>query len=328
MINKTIAALIPFLLIIASCSPRADNTEEKLQAGTAGLELEFIKQGIPKQITEQNQLYGMIELRNKGYYDINDALLVLSLEKDLLEIDSWDMPETFRKNSDNTVSFSLKGKSLSNSNGEKQVVTAVINSREIDETRNKIESIISAAACYPYSTVFSGTICIDTDPNNLRIAEKTCETRDILASSQGAPVAITRIEQKVLPGSSSSNIRLQFTVYAENKGRGIIIDPYRYKEICLGKNIRKQDYNSLIMESFEFSGYMYEYGEDYEIDCIPNPMKETKDSYYTKCTLKEISSIPKSRLTFETPLVIQLSYGYSTTETHEISILNNEQEII
>lgn len=324
-----VSLLILVLLSINGCGNRSrrDNTEVKLQSGTKGLTLEFMK-NFPEEVVEEGRLYASFELRNEGFFDIKQGILVLSLEKDFMEIDSWELPETFKSNSDNTITFDLNGKTISNIMGEKQVASAVIKTKKIDDTRNKIESMIVVNACYPYATILSETICIDTDPNELRIVQKTCKVKDITSSSQGAPVAITKVEQKIIPGSDKDNVGLQFTILAENKDDGLIIDQNKYKDICIGRGSSKEDYNKLILKSLKFSDFVYRYGQESDLECEPNPLKETREGYFTRCTLKEENSIPKTQPTFETPIVIELSYGYKTTESEEIDIINSEPEFI
>ena len=182
-------------------------------------------------------------------------------------------------------------------------------------------------ACYPYSTVFSETICIDTDPNELSVAQKTCTTKDITSSGQGAPIAITKVEQKIVPANSVDKVKLQLTIHAKNKGDGIIINPDKYSDICTGGRMGEEDYNQIRIKSVKFSGYEYEYGSSghSEIVCEPNPMKKNKEDYYTRCSLTNDNGIDKSKLTFETNLVIELEYGYKQTISKEIEIMNNEQ---
>lgn len=317
--------LMVSLLVLSSCGKGTGRVENvKFQTGTKGLSIDFLEKGRSKQVFEEGTMYATFELRNEGFSDISQGILVPSLEKDFIELDSWELPREFRTEGDFVI-FNLKGKSLSYAKGEKDIVSAILKAKRIDDTRNKIESRIILNACYAYATIFTETICIDTDPNELGIAEKTCKAQDITSSGQGAPVAITKVEQKILPGTSKDNVRLQLTIFVENKDDGMIIDSDRYKDICLGRSAGKDDYNVVKLKSLKFS--YYEYGENSDFECTPNPLKETKNGYYTQCILKEGSAIEKSKVTFQTPLVIELEYGYKTTLSEKIEILNKEQDV-
>jgi hypothetical protein len=314
--------IILICLLFISCNNNRNNIgDTKLQKGIDGLTVEFMK-NMPKEVYEEGKIYSTFEMRNGGFFDIDEGILVPSIEKDLVEIDSWDLPSSFRKENTESILFDLKGKSLVNTRGEKQVGSIVLKARQIDDTRNKIESRIILNTCYPYLTIMSETICIDTDPNNLAVAKKTCKTKDITSSGQGAPIAITKIEQKTVPSDSKDSVVVQFTIYAENKGKGVIISKDRYKEVCQGKSLKKEDYNTIELKDLKFSDYSY---EDDDFDCHPIPLREQDGKYYTRCTLKEENSISKNKLTFETPIVVELAYGYKTALSEEIEILSMDQ---
>ena len=252
MKNRSILViLIAFVCIfIVSCGKGSQGdgrTDIELQSGTDGLTFEFMD-GFPEEVFEEGRIYATFELRNEGVYDIEDGIVVLSLEKDFLNIDSWELPELFKQDSDEIVSFEeLKGKSLSNTRGEKQVISAILRAKEVDETRNKIESRVILNACYQYNTILSETICIDTDPNDLKAAQKTCKAKDISSSGQGAPIVITNVEQEIVPADYSDRVKVQFTIHAKNKGDGLIIDNDRYKEVCAGDGIKEEDYLSTLI---------------------------------------------------------------------------------
>lgn len=325
MRSSIIFSMVLIILFLTACGSNSGDTrlDTKLQTGTKGLAIDLMKQGFQNEVYEEGKLYAAFELRNEGYYDIIRGILVPSLETDLMGIESYELPRAFRSSNDNIITFNLKGKTLIDPKGEKQVIRAVIKTRKIDDTRNKIVSNIIMTACYPYKTIFSGTLCIDTDPENVKIAKKTCSAKDITADSQGAPIAITKIQEKILPGSSPDNIRVELQITAENKDTGILIDPARYSDICLGKNSNTSDYNAIKVNYIEFSDYSYKDGEKSQLECSPNPMRKTDGGYFTRCTITESNSISKSRLTFDTPLIIELEYGYKSSVIAEVSILSN-----
>jgi hypothetical protein len=304
-----------------------DVTGVKLLTGTKGLTMTFLKTGFQKEVQEGGPFYITLELKNEGYFNIEKGIIVPSIEKDYVEITIWDLKEGFSETGQSQVMFDLEGKSLSNQRGEKGVVSASMKAKEIEESRNKIKSRIIFNACYPYATIFSDTMCVDTDPNNLRVAKKTCTAKDLTSSGQGAPVAITKVEQKIIPAESEQGIRMQFKIYAENKGDGQVINYYNYKEVCTGKSSKSDDYNVVLLNSIRFSDYEFTQGKGTGLECYPNPMREVKGSYFTQCTITAGNAIPKDRLTFETPLVIELAYGYKNIAAEEIEIFNKEPGI-
>jgi len=306
-------------LFLLSCSGNSSNVGQiTLQTGTDGLNMQIVKKGFTKEVSEGERIFVTLEMRNEGFSDITNGKLLLTLEPDFMELESWDLPEEFRTDFGNSVSFNLKGKTLAIPRGELQVVRAIIQTKDVDSTLKKVDSRFIINACYAYSTILSKTICIDTDPFGLGVAKKSCDAKDISLSSQGAPIAIKKIEQKVLPGNNKDEVRLEFSIYADNVGEGTIIDRNRYSQICSGQELVTEDFNSISLDRVQFSGY--EYSQDFQdMDCT-NPMIKTKDGYYSRCVMKD--GIPKSKLTFETPLIVQLSYGYKQIISEDVSILD------
>ena len=311
------------LLITISCGDNGGNVDTKLQKGTDGLVMKFMK-NIPKQVYEKDKLYLNFEISNQGYTDIKEGILLPLIERDFIQIDSWELSSDLSADSENTVKFDLDGKSLSSTRGEKKVITLMLNAKEIEDTRNKQKTNIVISACYPYSSVLSDTICIDTDPNDLTVAKKTCKVKDVTSAGQGGPVVINKIEEKILPGDSKDSVRVQFIIHAINKGDGILIDYDKYRDICIGRNPEKEDYNSIKIKGLRFSDYAY---EDGDFECEPNPLKEVKGEYIARCVLKAENSIPKSMLTFQTPIVLELIYGYKTAISEEVEILNRNEQL-
>ena len=247
-----VAGLLILISIISGCSSGNNNsTDVKLQTGTKGLTLEFL-QGFPEQVGEEENFFAGVEIRNEGFSDIKNGKLIATLEQDFLNIMSWELPSTAHSTYDNVISYDLKGKTISNTRGDRQIIRAVINAKKIDDTRNKMRSNVVFTACYPYSTVLSDVICIDTDPNNLGVAEKSCEAKEVTGESQGAPIAITKIEYRIIPGGNSDEVGMEFGIYAQNKGDGLLINRERYEDICLGHGIEKEDYNVVTLKRLSF----------------------------------------------------------------------------
>ena len=198
MNKKNLAIILISIIVLTGCgsSPKDTLDDIEFHKGTKGLVVEFTKNTLD-EVVEEGRIYATLELKNIGASDIKEGILVPSVEQDYVEIDSWKIPDNFRTARDNVLLFNLKGKSLSLQKGEKQIVSAIINTKKIEDTRNKIESTLVFNMCYPYSTILSETICIDTDPEGLSVAKKTCESKDITTmGGQGAPISITKVEQK------------------------------------------------------------------------------------------------------------------------------------
>ena len=75
---------------------------------------------------------------------------------------------------------------------------------------------ILATVCYPYATKASPTVCVDPQPFDDK-QEKVCNIGSQILSTQGAPVAVTKIEQEASTG------KIQFKIHVKNVGGGDVI---------------------------------------------------------------------------------------------------------
>jgi len=82
------------------------------------------------------------------------------------------------------------------------------------------------------------------------------------------------------------------------------------------------------LSRLSFSDYDYIPGVENDFECSPEPMRKTKSGYYVRCVLSDENSIPKSKLTFESPIVIELDYGYKTTISNVIEIMGEDPGFI
>ncbi len=81
---------------------------------------------------------------------------------------------------------------------------------------DKYEPTILVTACYPYFTHAAPSVCIDPFPFDTR-QEKVCNIGGKTLEPQGAPVAITKIEQEASKG------KIRFKITIENVGKGDVI---------------------------------------------------------------------------------------------------------
>ena len=84
---------------------------------------------------------------------------------------------------------------------------------------DKYSPEILVTACYRYKTIADPKVCIDPNPFRAVQERKVCEVRDqSLGGGQGAPVAVTKIEEQV--GSD----KIHFRIFIQNVGDGEVIE--------------------------------------------------------------------------------------------------------
>ncbi|MBS3098213.1 hypothetical protein J4209_05455 [Candidatus Woesearchaeota archaeon] len=306
------------LLFLIGCKGGTQGpiTTVDIYKGVDGLKMNFLKNAPSDEVFENSVMPVYIELRNEGAYNIVMGYLTVSLEEDYMEITNWPIKKPITGIvSDNQLVFDLKGKSKVSIEGEQGIVSLTANTKAIDELSEKHTSTILASACYEYETKLSQTVCIDTDVYNLRETEKACEVKDISLTSQGAPVAITKIETEMLPHQDVAKIRPHFVIYVRNKGNGEVIDRGYVAEACSSAKISKDKYNVVAITAFL---------SNKQLDCDVTEsdmigylkLKDKEDTI--RCVLEE--GIEEREGTYSTPLNIELDYGYTVSIAKDIEI--------
>jgi len=339
--NKLIGFLA--IIILIGCNTKDGNTEGILTSkdfykGTSSLKMEFLPNSPPKEIYEESEFILGISLGNDGAYDIKEGILTLGVESDYIRLPELDKAEKWRTDIDNSVQidsnklgFGLKGKDIYTPMGEQGNIFLALEAKKLASQSQALKSNIAATACYTYKTTAVSTVCIDTDITNTHFGEKGCVVKDIAMDSQGAPVAVTAINYKMLPRGPNF-VKPEFIITIENKGNGEVIYPDdRIISALCGKgempsDIREQQliFNVVIMKVFLSRGI------DRPLKCSPS----SSDGYTSLIRLKEGKGIARCTLeegvdaregTFTTPLQIVVDYGYTSTISQEVLIKKPEK---
>ncbi len=170
---------------------------------------------------------------------------------------------------------------------------------------------------YRYKTFASPLVCIDSDPGSTSVREKVCDVGQynvIPTASQGAPVAVSRVETEAARNS------LIVRIFVDNVGGGRVIplvgstgtldftdDPnngYRYSSL-----------NKVLINDVKISGV------GSAATCTPGKTEfidVDRGRGYILCRF-DLTSLG-SRV-YETPLEIELEYGYQTSIRKDIEVL-------
>jgi hypothetical protein len=137
-------------------------------------------------------------------------------------------------------------------------------------------------------------VCID--PNPYSGQEKVCIPQTVSLSSQGAPVAVTRIEQE------STRQKIFFTIHVQDLGNGQVYSLFSL-DACnpyYGERVNPAD-KDIVEIAFVSVG-------DQRLDCNTHRLRLNNGYGVFTCTYdveyKEATSA------YKTPLYIHLLYGY------------------
>ena len=198
------------------------------------------------------------------------------------------------------VAEELEGKSPYNQDGGYSAVEFEMDVGELPDGMPFYNPTIIVTASYLYKTIANPIICIDPEPRSTRVRDKVCDIQSTISvGSQGAPIAITKVEEDV----TSSDFL--FKIYIDNVGKGLVI-----QESDIDENPNEgydwRDMNKIRIEEVAV-------GNIRMTECRPTIGRDIQlidGKGYIFCRFDKSFAGGKA---YETALNIKLSYGYTTS---------------
>ncbi|MFH0870795.1 MAG: hypothetical protein V1866_07110 [archaeon] len=164
--------------------------------------------------------------------------------------------------------------------------------------------------CYVYSSYAAPVVCIDPAPFSEN--DKVCTPKPYTGTSgQGAPVAVTYIEQENTPRQAV------FKIFVKNTGGGKVYDPGRLYKCSpySPARVTAEDLNVVIVGDVRVSG------DPMRLKCTPNDYIRL-DPKTGEGLVTCVYDIPFSGLksAYQAPLVVELWYGYSKSMEKKVTI--------
>jgi len=307
------------LLILASgfqCTPKNSSSSSSGKSytvsGTDGLTLAFVAQNPQDRFSIgdlEEPISIIFELRNKGSWPQTDGENILSQGK--IYVSGFD---------DNIIVMNEKSKILNRDVLRGASQFSPEGGFDMPEFKgairagnlviDKYEPIILGTACFPYATKASPSICVDPHPFDTT-RKKVCQVGAISLTSQGAPIAVTKVEQE------SSSSKTQFKITIKNVGGGDILrlskldacDPYG------GTELKRSDFDKVELSRVSVGTTDLRCGPFIEA----NEIRLFNNEGFIICTM-EASEYQGANSAYQTPLNIELRYGYRKTVSKPIKI--------
>ena len=321
--------ILIFVIIIIGCTPNqssAKTNEVNVFVGTEGLAAEFAKTAPPLKVFEDSSFPILLRVRNKGAYSIEKdnpnklslrGVLTISREKDYVK--TLKLEENSRvygsASDDSKAYFFVDGKTTINPQGDEIIASFNAKTGKLEPQSEVKPSTITATLCYPYQTILSTTVCIDPDVVGVRPGKKVCTVKEqIFNSGQGAPIAVTKIEPQMIP--AENEIKPQFLIFVENKGKGNPVNLVGYDDACSKSDYKKDLWNIATVKVYKAGK---EADPESQLTCTPS-LKNSEGAIdtgllrfvdnkdFVRCTFK--NGIPKNSEAFTSPLKVVIDYGY------------------
>lgn len=319
--------LLIALLSLSSCNGTNNGsgvTTTNYYSGIGGLEFKFLDQAPQAEVYENSRFVVGFMVENVGASDVTEMNYgILSIGFDPFYIDASEITSANDvQGGSNSVVFSgiqLVGRSQLNPSGSSTFISFPgFKTRPIMGQIESPSTQLLASLCYPYTTSFSGFVCVDHSLAGQDLRQQVCYQKTLDLSDQGAPVAITRINvenQPVTSGGESVAVRPVFTIHVQNKGTGSVLSPIvgsaNLDRVCSFQDITRQDFNMVNIEATLSAST--------SLTCTPNPIKLINDVGISRCEVNDEDLIIGSH-NYETPLNVKLSYVYQSAISKKIEI--------
>ena len=307
--------LIVSLLLVSSCSrvPGGERPSEtaalakEVQSGTQGVELEFVRNTPPNTIYDQNELISLVEVRNRGNYDLQPQDCVLQITGFDPSIIRGDF--NFVRSCTDGIGGALEGKKLYNVEGGFNQVEFRSTSVSLPEGVFEYSPQLNYLACYVYRTRANPLVCVDPLLYQVTAEQRTCTPNDVsMGGGQGGPVGISYV------GVDMVGSKAIFEINVVNFGSGRVISR--------DADIRNCGQSSLSYTDLDKVYYNVEMNSGGKIDCKP------RDGYVrlVNGNGKMVCSFNvNGGSAYETPLMIELDYGYVESYTKNINIIRTPE---
>ena len=296
----TFGILCCMLLLVTGCSLLSSGGGLSIISpyqGKEGITAAFLNNAPRAEQYEGNDLFVSVKLENKGAASVQNGILVLGTDNGYMH--SFDAERT---------TFSLKGKRETKIwTGEQMSEFFTGKLAELSTYQEQHESTVSIKLCYPYYSLVQTDICIDTDVFGLYGKRKACSAKELTFKDQGAPVAITKIENEIIP-MKDNKVKLMMKIYYTNLGSGRVVSQESYATFCDSTKVPKSTDFGILAAEVQLSGAT--------IQCIGTPEILADNQGSLTCTSEPMQAVPP----YKTALKVQLNYGYVLVEKKSFTI--------
>ncbi len=294
--HKSLLIMLIAFLLIYGCVGPIGRTEGKLnndyRSGKEGIELSFLPDSPAQKIYELTNANIQLKLENRGAYDDPEGFVVLSgFDPEIIKITETkkSLPSPFA------------GKSQYLPKGTMEILRFDESGKIELPYSDSYKPTLMASACYKYKTIATPTVCIMPKAEYL-VKEPVCRPGTTTMSSQGAPVAVTKVEEELMLD------KVNFIITIENIGNGYVFDESKIDSCPFSLSYKDMD---IVELKAKINGLG-------EAECTPsNKIRLVDGTGTVYCNF--VTRDPKS--VYSTSLYIELSYGYYSTIKKQIEIV-------
>ena len=211
--------------------------------------------------------------------------------------------------------FMLAGDTYDFPGGQSSYITYNGKLLEWPPGSDQITQHLQMTTCYQYTTFADPMVCIDPDPNS--DVRKVCTPKSkTWSGGNGAPVAITSIEQENTPR------KIIFRINVKNIGRGTVYDPGKLEKCSpyYPGRVTPEDLNIVYLGDVRIGQTGLRTSAHGGMSCYPEVIRLDPNTKSGSVTCTYPIEFTQLKSAYETPLVVELWYGYSETEKRNIAV--------
>lgn len=302
-------------LLLTACQSKVNAGEKPLdtaaalravQTGTQGIEIELLSNYPPNTIYDENELVAIVEVKNKGNYDLDQTdcfIQVTGFDPNIIK-GGFHMPRSCAENIG-----TLEGKDVYNTEGGFNQIEFTSPSVNLPLKVFEYNPILNFVSCYNYHTTANPEVCVDPQFYQVTSEQKTCIPQDVsTGGGQGAPVGISYV------GVDMIGEKAIFEINVINQGGGRVLSPFANIQNCGQASLDYQDLDKVVYRVQLSGGSL--------IDCKPRDGTIRLNNNQGKIVCSFRINSPSA---FKTPLMIDLDYGYINSFQKSIKIVRTPE---
>ncbi len=306
MVNNKMMVALAFSLIalmLTGCGFQSGTDGPPVSAeftatGTEGIVMKFLPDQPPSKVYTGSPINFIVELRNRGTHDVQNGMFYLTgFDPGIIT----GMP--LYKDLEGT----LEGKSQYNPEGGYTTLEFASSTITLPSAMPNYKPTFMLTACYNYRTAATPLVCVDSNPLDTS-SDKACRVQKVYSTgSQGAPVSVQSIESEARPNGMYFRIHVANTAGGTDQASGTVFDTGAMGS-CPG-GLQYTDLN-IVTYTISISSSV--------LDCNPkSPLRLVNNKGTIFC-----SYIPSALPAYQTPLEIELNYGYKSSTSKVVNIEN------
>ncbi len=304
------ALVVLILILVVSCGSRPAAGDKPLDTEAALLAASTGTQGVvtslqsnypPNLIYDSNELIALVEVANKGNFDLEPQYCFVEITGFDSSIIGGDFSRP--KSCASTMRI-LEGKNVYNTEGTSNQLEFRSQSINLPDGVPVYSPKLNILTCYYYRTKASPSVCIDPAFFQVTSEQKSCQPANvIMGSGQGGPVGVSYV------GVNMAGSKAIFEINVKNFGTGRVLSPDSDIMYCGQDTLQYEDLDRVYYAASISSGGF--------LDCRPRDYVRLNNNQG-----KIICSYESSEhAAFETPLIIELEYNYIDSFTKDIKII-------